>query len=239
MKGLLITVLVLLGLLVVADRDGAEIASREVAKQAAASADLRTPPDVDIGGFPFLTQALAGRYDRVTVRADDLPAGELSVARLDATLTGVEVPLSDALSGSVGTVPVSGVRARALVAYDELTRRSGDRSLTVAPDGDRVRVTGEVRVLGKTVSATAVSRVEVVEGDLLVTAESYEVGNQTVDDLLERALGDRLDLRVPVEGLPYGLEVSGVEVTAEGVSVRAEAGPTVLDAAGVGAPRSN
>jgi hypothetical protein len=65
-------------------------------------------------------------------------------------------------------------------------------------------------------------------GDLVVTAEAYEVGNETADDLLTRALGDRLDLRVPVGELPYGLAVSGVEVSADGVTVVAAAGRTVL-----------
>jgi hypothetical protein len=228
MKKVLVTVVVLLGLLLVADRVGAVVASRAVARQVQTSAGLAVQPDVSIGGFPFLTQALAGRYDAVEVRADRVPAGELTLTRLDATLTGVEVALSDALSGSVAEVPVGGVDARALVAYGELSRRSGERRLTVAPAGDRVRVTGSVEVLGQTLAAIAVSRVELVDGDLLLTAESYEVGNQTVDDLLRRALGERLDLRVPVEGLPYGLEVTDVRVEQAGVSVRAAAGPTVL-----------
>lgn len=229
MKGLLVTLVVLLGLLLAADRAGAALAARAVAQQAQAEAGLATEPEVDVGGFPFLTQALAGRYDRVTVTAQDVPAGELQVDRFSATLTGVEVPLSQAVSGDVDAVPVRSVTARARVAYAELTRRSGDRRLTVAPAGDgRVRVTGEVEVLGRTLSAVAVSRVEVDGGALVVTAEEYEVGNQTVDELLRRALGDRLDLRLPVEGLPYGLQVSGVAVGPDGVTVRASAGATVL-----------
>lgn len=228
MKKLLALVL-LLGLLLAADRAGAAFAARAVAQQAQAEAGLAAEPEVGIGGFPFLTQALAGRYDEVTVRASDVPAGEVRLSAFEAVLTGVEVPLGDALAGAVVSVPVSGVRARALLAYDELARRSGDRQLTVAPVGDgRLRVTGRVQVLGQSLTAVAVSRVEVDGGDLLVTAESYEVGDQTADALLTRALGARLDLRVPVEGLPYGLVVTGVEVSPDGVAVLATAGRTVL-----------
>ena len=230
MKRLAVSLVVLLALLLVADRVGASLASSAVAAEVQSSTRLSSQPDVDVTGFPFLTQALAGRYDRVEVGATDVPAGDLVLSRLDATLTGVQLPLSDALSGSVDRVPVAAVQARALVGYSELARRSGDRQLTVAPAGDRVRVTGSVEVLGRTISATAVSRVEVVEGDLVVTAEAYEVGNETADDLLTRALGDRLDLRIPVTGLPYGLEVSGVEIEAAGVVVLATAGETVLSA---------
>lgn len=126
------------------------------------------------------------------------------------------------------SVPVERVRAQALVGYAELGRRSGDRGLTVVPDGERVRVTGDVEVLGQTVTATAVSRVEVVEGSLLVTAEEYEVGNRAADELVTRALGGRFDLRIPVTRLPYGLQVSGVQVRPEGVSVVARSDATVV-----------
>ena len=228
MKKVALVLVVLLVLLLVADRVGASVAESAVASEVQSSTRLTTEPEVDVTGFPFLTQALAGRYEQVEVTATDVPAGDLTVSRLDATLMGVQVPLSDAVSGSVGRVPVERVTARALVSYDELERRAGDRRLSLEPAGDRVRVTGSVQVLGRTLSATAVSRVEVVEGDLLVTAESYEVGNEAVDDLLTRALGDRLDLRIPVTGLPYGLTVTGVDVLPEGVSVRANATDTVL-----------
>lgn len=228
MRKLLVGLVVLLGLLLVADRAGAAFASRAIAAEVQSSTQLTAEPEVDITGFPFLTQAFAGRYDRVEVTARDVPAGELTLDRLDATLTGVQVSLGDALSGSVQRVPVEGVRARAVVGYPEIARRSGDRGLAVAPSGDRLRVTGSLDVLGRTLTAVAVSRVEVAEGDLRVIAEEYQVGNETADRLITRALGDRLDLRIPVTGLPYDLQVTGVEVEPEGVVVVARTGPTVL-----------
>ena len=228
MRRLAVVLVVLAGLLAVADRVAATVAARAVADQVQASAALSSPPDVSIGGFPFLTQAFGGRYDSVSVVAVDVDAGELTIGRLDATLTGVSVPLSDVLSGSVTEVPVASVRATALVGYDELSRRSGDRRLTVVPSGDRLRVTGSASVLGQTVTASALSSVRVEGGALVVTAESYSVGGAAASAAVTRALGGRLDLRIPVTGLPYGLQVSGVRVTPAGVEVDAGAGPTVL-----------
>jgi hypothetical protein len=227
-RKLLVGLVVLLGLLVVADRVGARVAAQAIAAEVQSSGRLTAEPEVEITGFPFLTQAIAGRYDRVEVSARDVPAGELTLVRLDATLSGVQVSAADALSGAVQRVPVEGVRARALVAYEDLARRSGERRLAVAPAGDRVRITGSLDVLGQTLTASAVSRVEVVEGDLLVTAEEYQVGDQAADGALTRAFGDRLDLRIPVTGLPYGLQVTGVSVQPDGVAVVARTGATVL-----------
>lgn len=227
MKRLVVTVVVLAGLLAVADRVGASLASAAVEEQVLASSSLQSA-DVSIGGFPFLTQAISGRYDSVSVAARGVAAGEVTVDRLDATLTGVEAPLSSVLSGSVDEVPVSSVRAVALISYSELSRRSGDRRLTVAPAGDRLRVTGSASVLGQTVSASALSTVRVEGGALVVTAESWSVGDAAASSAVSRALGGRFDLRIPVTGLPYGLGITGVRVTADGVSVSAAAGATVL-----------
>lgn len=225
----LVGVLVLLGLLLVLDRAAAAVAATAIAAQVQSSTRVTSEPDVTVGGFPFLTQALAGSYDRVEVDAAGVPAGDLTVTRLEATLTGVRVPLSDAVSGSVERVPVDRVQARALVSYDELSRRSGDRRLTVSPGtGDRVRVTGSVQALGGTVAATAVARVEVADGALVVIGESYEVDGAPADAAVTRALRGLLDLRIPVTGLPYGLQVSRAEVGPQGVTVVATARDTVL-----------
>lgn len=230
MKRLLVALVLLLALALVADRVGAQLASSTVAERVQESTALTQPPQVDIHGFPFLTQAVAGRYDRVEVSATDVPAGELRFDRLDATLSGVHVPLSQALSGSVERVPVDEVQARALVGYDQLSQRSGDRQLRVTPaeDGERVRVTGSVEVLGRTLSAVAVSRVEVVDGAIVVTAEEFEVGAAAADTLFTNALRGRLDLSIPVTGLPYGLRVTGLQVEPDGVVVQATATDTVL-----------
>jgi hypothetical protein len=230
MRRLLIFLIFLLVLVAVGDRVAAGFAARTVASKLQSAAGLPERPDVDIAGVPFLTQAVAGRYERVVVSADAVPAGELTVAELTATLSGVQVPLSDVLAGDVDQVPVDMVDARALLAYDELSRNSGNRRLTVTSAGERVRVTGSVQVLGRTVEATAISALTVEGEDLVVTAESFEVGNDAADDLLTRALRGRLDLRIPVGGLPYDLMLRSVGVEPGGVALRATARDVVLSA---------
>jgi len=78
-KALIISLVVLLGLLVVADRVTVNIAEQKVAEQIARQGGLDGTPAVDITGFPFLTQAIAGHYDdiRIALTAQELkqPAG--------------------------------------------------------------------------------------------------------------------------------------------------------------------
>ena len=222
-------------LLAVADRAGAAVAERVLADELQRSGGLTSRPEVDVRGVPFLTQALEGRYDRIDVVARDVDAGEVAgtqvvVPRLSATLRGARVPISDALSGAVTEVPVDRVDARVLLPFSVLQRTSDVGDLSVAPEGDRLRLRGTVEVLGQEVSGSALSRLIVEDGAVVVTAESVDVGNDVADDLLGRALDGRFDVRVPLRGLPYGLQVDAVTVQPDGLAVRTGATGTVLSA---------
>lgn len=232
----MVLLVILLGLLLVADRVGVSVASRAAASQLQKALRTAHQPAVELGGFPFLTQVLSGRYDRVEVRAGQASAAGVTLTTLDATLVGARVPPSQALLRTVAEVPVEQLRVRGTVSYAELARLADERldlapsaaGLSLSPAGDRVQVTGTVEALGQTVVVTALSRVEVVHGDLLVTAESYRVGGTNTDPRIIRALDDRLDVRVPVEGLPSGLQVRQVQVRPEGLSVLATAVDVML-----------
>ena len=228
MKGLLLALVVLGLLLVAADRIGVGIAERAVADRLVQHAGLTSPPSVDIRGTPFLTQALRGRYEEIVVSAADVPAGEVRLAQLDATLTGVQLPLSDVVSGDVSAVPVDALRATVVLPYGELARRTGAAGVTVQPVGDRLRITGQVEVLGKTLSATADSTVELRPPEVVVTAQSFDVGSGVVNGVLTRTLRGVFDYRLRVEGLPYGLVPSGLDVTERGLVLDAFAVETVL-----------
>lgn len=223
----------LLVLLVAADRVGAAVAERALADELQRSGGFASRPDVEVRGVPFLTQVLAGRYDRVDVVARDVDAGEVAgtpveVSRLSATLRGARVPLDDALSGAVTSVPVDRVDARVLLPFSVLERSTDVGDLTVAPEGDRLRLRGSVEVFGQELTASARSRLTVEDGAVVVTAESVDTGNELADELVGRAVEDRFDVRVPLTGLPYGLEVDAVTVQPDGLAVTARATDTVV-----------
>lgn len=233
MRRLVVAVVVLLALTAVADRVGAVVAGRLVARQVQQQTGLASPPQVAVEGLPFLTQALAGRYERIEVTARDVPAGrvqgtQVRLRTMTATLRGARVPLRDAVAGRVMAVPVDRVDAQVVLPYDVLARRSGAGRVTVAGEGERLRVRGSVRVLGRDLAASAVSRLRVDDDDLVVTVESFDVGGGVADRLVTRALHDRLDLRVPLGALPYGLRLRDVRVRGDGVEATAVSERTVL-----------
>jgi len=229
MRKLLVLLVVLLALAVAADRLGVRLAQTAIADQLQRSAGLTTKPTVTIDGVPFLTQALSGRYERIEVGATDLRRGGVHVTSLRADLTGLQVPLGEALRGDVTRIQVSGVTATALVTYADLAHSSGLVGVTITATDGEVKVTGRITVRGRSVTATALSRVALRGRNIAVTARSIRVLGQSSPALLN-ALTGRLDLLVPVGTLPYGLSLTGLSVTQEGLLLQANSGPTVLRA---------
>jgi len=214
---------------VAADRITVHLAERTVATQARANAELTSDPTVRFRGFPFLTQALRGRYGQVDVTAQDLDRGGVRVSRLTATLHDARIPLREALAG-VTSIPVAGLDATAVVTFADLAHRSRVVGLTIAPEGDGVRVTGRVTVLGQKVQVSALSSVSLRTGRIAVTARSLRVLGQSTPGLVN-ALAGTLDLLVPVGTLPFDLHLTGLQVTPDGLLLAARSGPTVLRAA--------
>jgi LmeA-like phospholipid-binding len=228
-KALLVVVGLLLGLLVLVDRVSVGYAEDQVATQLAEKGGLQGTPEVDIAGFPFLTQAIGGRYDdvRISLTAEEL--GQPEGTRADVTLRGVEVPLSSVLSGSVREVPVQRVDGTATLSYELLSAQLGGDT-TLRREGDRLRITRTVDVLGQTLPLTATSTVTLEGNDLVVDVEDASGAGVEVPGFLVDRAADLLDLRYAIPALPFGLQLTDVTPAEDGVDVRVEASDTVLRA---------
>jgi hypothetical protein len=228
-RGLLVVLLVLVGLAVIADRAAVGFAEDKVAAQLAAKGDLHGQPAVDIAGFPFLTQAVAGRYDdvKISLTADEL--GQPAGTRADVDLHGVRVPLSDVLAGSVQDVPVDRVDGTATLSYALLSSKLGPDT-RLSREGDRLRITRTVEILGQRLPLTAVGKLTLEGSDLVVHVDrAAGAGVQVPGFLLDRATR-LLVLRYRVPALPCGLRLTGVTPAAAGVDVRVQASNAVLGA---------
>ncbi len=229
MKALLVVALLLLGLAFLLDRLAEGAAEDRVATELAARGGLTGTPEVDITGFPFLTQAIGGSYDDVRISLTAGQLGQPEGTRADLVLRGVQVPLSAALSGSVREVPVDRIDGTATLSYALISSELGqDTELT--REGERLRITRTVEVLGQELRLTAVGEVSLDGSDLVVDVqEAAGAGVEVPGFLVDRA-ADLLDLRYPVPALPFGLQVTSVRPAAEGVDVGLEAVDTVLTA---------
>jgi hypothetical protein len=174
-----------------------------------------------------VTQAVAGRYDdvRISVTAEELrqPAG----TRADIALHGVHVPLASVLSGSVDRVPVDRVDGTATLSYELLSAQLGGDT-TLRPEGDGLRITKTVEVLGRTLPLTAVGTVSLHGNQLVVDVDKAAGAGVDVPGFLVDRVSDLLDLRYDVPALPLGLRLTAVRAAADGVDIELAATDVVL-----------
>jgi hypothetical protein len=228
-KALLVVLALVLGLLVLVDRVSVGYAEDQVATQVADEGGLLGTPGVDITGFPFLTQAVGGRYDDVRISLTAAELGQPEGTRAHVTLRGVEVPLSSVLSGSVREVSVERVDGTATLSYELLSAQLGGDT-TLRREGDGLRITKTVDVLGQTLPLTATGTVTLDGNDLVIDVGDASGAGVEIPGFLVDRVADQLDLRYAVPALPFGLQLTDVTPAEGGVDVRVQATDTVLRA---------
>jgi hypothetical protein len=147
-RPIVITVVILLALLVGADFGAAAVAEYQVSKRAKAAFNLSDDPAVTVRGFPFLTQAIGGEYDHITVDAKGVPIKDiLKDVEVHADLRGVQAPLSDLLAGRTDSIQVNEIEGqlrvkeadfnRALQSNALQVRTSDITNVTIAPASEK------------------------------------------------------------------------------------------------------
>ena len=228
MRRLLIVLVVLAALLVAADRIGVVVAQNRLASEVQQQLDLNAKPDVSIRGIPFLTQAIRGAYKDIRMQLPDVDAGDVQDLSVNARLQGAHVSLSDALGGNVDRIPVDQISGTLLIPYDQLARASGISGLTITREGDSLRLTGSVQVLGRSITAEAVGRVEVNDGRIAINAEQAKVAGIPVPTAVLDEAARLLSFRVQPQNLPLNLRITAVHLTDTGLLVDAVSDDVVL-----------
>lgn len=220
-RGLLVTVVVLAGLFVAADRLAVTYAQDRAAQRIKTSQELSAAPAVDIKGFPFLTQVLDRRLDEVTVTADGVetaPGGGsgttgLRISRLAADLHDIT------FSGDFRDVVADRATGSALVSYADLSAVApADATVTYAGRDSagrgQVKVTFPVPGLAP-LHRSVISSVGVTGGDTVrLSAEGVpRTGIPAIDDFVRGRTGFSRAL----SGLPAGLTLSSVAAGPDGI----------------------
>jgi hypothetical protein len=233
---LIAVVLFLIVILVAADRLGAIVGAHVLATKLQADERLPSRPSTSIGGFPFLTQAVGGKYSDVTVTASAVPVNSVTVTTLTAHLHGVHVPLGKVIHGSVSQVPVNRVDGTAYVSYADANSYLEGHSppgalVSLAPGvGGQLRVTEKARVAGHRVSLTGTGRVTVVGHNVVnVAITSLKASTKAAGVALSAAIPLRLrHVSIPLPGLPFRFTLTSVTASATGVTASGSATHVVL-----------
>ncbi|MFC8510653.1 DUF2993 domain-containing protein [Streptomyces sp. NPDC057411] len=220
----LILAVVLGGILVGVDRLAVAYAESEAADRVRLGAVRAESTDVDIKGFPFLTQVADKRLDEVEVRltgvratADGRP---VRIGELTADLHDVTVD-EDYTSARAATA--TGV---ALLSYADLSAAAGrDVKVEYGRNG-KLKVTGGVHILGRTLTRSVLSTVTLADGDTL-RVRADEVPGEGIPGL-EDLVRSRTDFDRRIQGLPKGMRLAKVEAREDGLAVTVTGRDVVL-----------
>lgn len=243
MRRLLITLTVLAVLVVGVNHGTAAYAEYQVSRELRAELGLSSDPEVRVNGFPFLTQAVAGRYDSVEVRATGVPLSGFGTVAVEATLDGVDAPASEVLAGPAPNLVADTVQARVRISATDLGHyldvpdlqvseppRSDSLPVGAPPSG--VVLTGTVGIGAIEQLVSVQAQLSLQAGELVVTATDVTAGGtpptdapadapayRSTDRFLQSAL-DQLSARLDPSQLPFGL--TPTSVWAEGSDIVVE-----------------
>ena len=261
MRKLVIAVLVVVGLAVAADFGAAAVAEYKVAQQLRARLGLPTDPSVRINGVPFLTQALAGRYSAIDIRATGLPADPLRDVAVEATLYDVDAPLSEVISGTLQSVQAARVDGRVRVKDSDLGRAigiedlriqrptdqeikellpSGTQSTGNATPGNRapIRMMATTDLAGQRTEIVGIGIISFTRGLVQITVLDVRLARDDVGAVglrreIRQLLLKTLSTDVKLGTLPFAVTPTGVSVETGSLVVAGTASNVTIGQAGI------
>ncbi|MFD3722024.1 DUF2993 domain-containing protein [Streptomyces sp. NPDC058674] len=224
---------VVLGALFVGvDRWAVGYAENRLAERIQARQGLAGTSEVEIHGFPFLTQALSHDLDRVDLRLRGVEAmaegRKTRLSEVDASFHGVK------LNGDYSGGTAERAEGSALITYADLTAASQTgATLTYGGAPGKVKVTAGVTVLGRTLTRSVVSTVALVDaedgkGGKVVRVHADEVPGEGLPGI-EGLVRKKTDFDRRLDGgLPAGLQLSALTSDEAGVHLSLSGSNVVL-----------
>jgi hypothetical protein len=238
-----VLIAILAGLFVAADRAAASAAETEIAKQTVKEMNARgitaeRQPTADVGGFPFLTQVVAGRYEKVTIKVERPQAQAVRLERLTLIATQVRAATQALLSGT-GQITSGRVTGVATIGWDGV-RSLLDLAGLGAVDPQAVQLTVKnnlvtlrvpLLVLGQPMTIIGTGTVAVANGVVRLRMTDVGLENRAVPQVLRNVIDtykQKLSVAIKVPALPYKLTINTVQSTDSGLLLNAAADNVVI-----------
>ncbi|MFF8893019.1 LmeA family phospholipid-binding protein [Brevibacterium casei] len=205
----IVVVLTLIVGAIAADRIVDSLTERRIAEGLTSYGDA----EVDVEGFPVLTQLAAGRLDEVRVTAAQATYEGIDFSDVDAKL--FDVPTDT--SRPVGTVDAEATIPLATIDRLAKEKASLPDGMAFTTDDNGLVLTGSL--LGQEVRIGIDTRAEARR--ILVSATTIQLGSAQVDlstlpGFLTSAISD---IVIDLEALPAGLELTDIEPADDGLRV--------------------
>ncbi len=236
-----------------ADYAAAALTESFVSKQMRAQLNLADDPSVRINNFPFLPQALTGRYRSVDVNADHMAIGPLRDVQVRTQLRNVTAPLSQLLAGSrtvavrevEGTVRIGAPDIERLLpgvdkfyidridanGLEEAVEDGADPALLQLDPATATRMGGTVEVLGEEQQVDVIAELQLSDAQAQIVPRDVRLGDPDADPLpapVQRALASLFTLRLDPGDLPLEVTPTRLRATSGGLEVSGLTGRLVL-----------
>ncbi|THA59443.1 DUF2993 domain-containing protein [Streptomyces sp. A0958] len=211
----LVVLVVLAAVFVAVDRVAVYVAESRVESRVELPGARIGSTDVSIKGFPFLTQLAGSEFDEVEVKITGIEttaAGRtLRISTMDAELH--DVRLTDGFSDATA----AHATGTAVISYEDLTKAASDGVAVEYGGKGKVKVTGAVNILGRTISRSVLSSVTLIDGHT-VRVHADKVPGEGIPGL-EGLIREQTDFEREVGGLPNGLKLEKIQPTADGLEI--------------------
>ncbi len=230
---LIILLFVLAGLLTVADRVAAGVAERAITdrvSQEIAKQDVKsTAPEVSVGGFPFLTQVVAGKYQSISILLHDvqgpLQGRAVRIPELDIEARNVVASL-DTLRSGHGEVIAETVEGTGTIDYDSVARLIDQPGLKLAESNGKLTVTAPLNILGQQITAHGTAKLGLEDSEVLIGFDELSADGLAGipgAQALVNTFAKQISLRFTLPTLPFELRVRQVRALPDGLAVTADA----------------
>ena len=233
--GLLVLLLVVLGVLVIVDRVAVGEAETQIAKQThkeLTAREISTPsdPKVSISGFPFLTQVLAGKYEKITIDIAQPKINNVQLGTLDVVATTVRADAQSVLNGTgdvvadkiTGTATITWDNVRPLLELAGLPNGVDPSKVDLEVVNKQIELRVPFTISGSTFTLIAKGTLVVESGAVQVRLDdvSSDAGSAPafVRNLIKR-YQKQLTVRIKIPAMPFKLVVERVESTKTGLTM--------------------
>jgi LmeA-like phospholipid-binding len=237
--GLLVLLLIVLGVLIIVDRVAVGEAESQIAQQTRkelTARDISTPadPKVSISGFPFLTQVLAGKYEKITISIAQPKINNVQLDKLDVVATTVRADAQSVLKGTgdvvadkiTGTTTISWDNVRPLLQLAGLPKGVDPAQVELKVVNNQIQLRVPFTINGSHFAVTAKGTLVVESGAVQVRLD--EVGSDAgsapafVQNLIKR-YQKNLTVRIKIPQMPFKLVVNRVQSSTAGLTMIASA----------------
>jgi predicted flap endonuclease-1-like 5' DNA nuclease len=200
----LVTLVVLLGLFVIADRVAVRYADNQFASQVQTQGGLSNKPTVSIEGFPFLTQLAARKFNEVQRSAATEKAGPVVIDNLQATMHGMQ------LINGFSSARVQSLNGTGLITYASVAKAADVPGLKISQlNSSEAKVTIDLGFI----SGSGVAKIT------KAGANKINISVVSAGGIPLSALGGLNNMTITIPGLPMGINLQSITMTQQGILV--------------------